>query len=84
MRNGTFEVDCSIAVVCFRFDWLQEVDHLRLRKSLDKYWALPDKYDNIVTVKEKLSVNLIKFRKIVIDGNLKHLPETQQSGCNSC
>ena len=40
--NGTFDVDCShgekIAVVCFRFDsWLQEVDHLRLRKSVDKY-----------------------------------------------
>ena len=27
----------TIAVVCFRFDWIQEVDHLRLRKSLDKY-----------------------------------------------
>ena len=29
-------------MVCFiglfyRFEWLQEVDHLRLRKSLDKY-----------------------------------------------
>ena len=24
-------------LVCFRFDWIQEVDHLQLRKSLDKY-----------------------------------------------
>ena len=30
--------DCSI-VLCSRFDWLQEVDQLRLRKSLDKYSA---------------------------------------------
>ena len=30
MSNDTFEV-------CLRFDCLQEVDHLRLRKSLDKY-----------------------------------------------
>ena len=27
----------KIAVVCFRIDWIQEADHLRLRKSLDKY-----------------------------------------------
>ena len=27
----------KIVVVCLRFDWLQEVDHLRLRKSLDEY-----------------------------------------------
>ena len=27
-------------------------------------------YNNIVTVEEKLSVNLMIFRKIVIDGNL--------------
>ena len=26
----------------------------------------------------------MKFRKIVIDGNLKRQPETQQSGRNSC
>ena len=35
--NGTFEdlaICLKIAVVCFRFDWIQEVDHLRLRKSL--------------------------------------------------
>ena len=27
----------KIVVVCFRFDWIQEVDHLRLLKSLDRY-----------------------------------------------
>ena len=27
-------------------------------------------YNKIVTVEEKLNVNLMKFRKIVIDGNL--------------
>ena len=32
--------------------------------------AYCDNYDSIVTVEEKLNVNLIKFRKIVIDGNL--------------
>ena len=32
--------------------------------------AYCDKYNSIVTVKEKLSVNFMKFRKIVIDGNL--------------
>ena len=31
-----------------------------------------------------MSVNLMKFRKIVIDGNLLRQPETQQSGRNSC
>ena len=40
--------------------------------------------NKIVTVEEKLNVNLMKFRKIVIDGNLWRQPETQQSGRNSC
>ena len=33
----TLAICLMIAVVCFRFDWIQELDHLRLRKSLDKY-----------------------------------------------
>ena len=48
--------------------------------------AYCDKYNNIVAVEEKLNdnVNLMKFRKIVIDGNLLRLPDTQQGGRNSC
>ena len=75
--NGTFKVDCShrkrllIAVVYFRSDWLKEVDHLRLRKSLGLIRQALSLIIEIVTVEEKLNVyNLMRFRKMVIDGNL--------------
>ena len=44
---------------------------LRARTKVKFILANCNKYNSIVTVEEKLSVNLMKFRKIVIDhGNL--------------
>ena len=47
-----------------------------IQTKIKKFLFYCDKYNSIVTVEEKLSVNLMKFRKIVhslvlvIDGNL--------------